>query len=54
MTASVYTRLPSKFDFTSYYLQQAGGGPTFPIYRARQRGGFLAPLLRRHGIPFLK
>lgn len=55
MSASVYTRLPSKFDFTSYYLQQAGGAPTaFPIYRARQRGGFLAPLLKKHGIPFLK
>lgn len=55
-TASMYARLPSKFDFTTYYLQQAGGGgpSSFPIYRARQRGGFIAPLLKRHGIPFLK
>lgn len=55
MAASVYTRLPSKFDFHSYYLNQAAGGPSFPVYRARQHGGsFLAPLIRRHGIPFLK
>lgn len=52
---SSYQQLPSKFDYTSYYLNQAAGGPSFPIFRARQRGGaFLAPLLRRHGIPFLK
>lgn len=51
---SVYTRLPGRFDFNGYYMNQAGGGPSFPIYRARQRGGFLAPFLRRHGIPFLK
>lgn len=46
--------LPSKFDFKTYYLNQAAGGPTFPIYRARQRGGFIGPLIKRHGIPFLK
>lgn len=51
----MYQQLPSKFDFTQYYLNQAAGGPSFPVYRARQRGGsFLSPLIRRHGIPFLK
>lgn len=55
MTASVYSRLPSKFDFHSYYAAQAAGGPSFPVYRARQHGGsFLSPLIKRHGIPFLK
>lgn len=55
MPVSSYSSLPSKFDFKQYYLSQAGGsGPSFPIFRARQRGGFLAPLLKRHGIPFLK
>lgn len=55
MSASVYARLPSKFDFRAYYLNQAAGGPSFPIYRARQHGGsFLSPLIKRHGIPFLR
>lgn len=54
MSSSTYSRLPSKFNFRDYYLNQAGGGPSFPIYRARQRGGFLGPLLKRHGIPFLR
>jgi hypothetical protein len=51
----IYQRMPQKFDYQSYYSQQAAGGtPNFPIFRARQRGGFIAPLLKRHGIPFLK
>lgn len=55
MSASMYTRLPSKFDFNAYYLNQAAGGPSFPIYRARQHGGsFLSPLIKKHGIPFMK
>lgn len=50
-----YHQLPTKFDYTRYYLDQAGGAPSFPVFRARQRGGsFLAPFIRRHGIPFLK
>lgn len=50
-----YDQLPTKFDFTRYYLNQAAGGPTFPVFRARQRGGsFLTPLLKRHGIPFIR
>ena len=53
--SSAYRQLPTKFDYTQYYLNQAGGGPSFPVFRARQRGGsFLAPFIRRHGIPFLK
>lgn len=55
---STYKQLPTKFDYRSYYLNQSAGGPSFPIYRARQQGGlsfgFLAPLLRRHGVPLLK
>lgn len=51
----IYSALPSKFDYTQYYLNQAAGGPSFPVYRARQKGGsFLAPFIRRHGLPFLK
>lgn len=51
----MYHRLPTKFDYTSYYASQAAGAsPNFPVFRARQRGGFIAPLLKRHGIPFLK
>lgn len=51
----MYQQLPTKFDYTQYYLNQAAGGPAFPVYRARQRGGsFLAPFIRRYGIPFLK
>lgn len=53
--SSSYQQLPSKFDYTQYYLNQAAGGPSFPVYRARQAGGsFLAPFVRRHGVPFLK
>ena len=53
--SSVYQHLPTKFDYTQYYLNQAAGGPSFPVYRARQRGGsFLAPFILKHGIPFLK
>lgn len=54
MVASTYSRLPSKFDFRQYYLSQAAGGPTFPVFRARQRGGFLFPILKKHGIRALK
>lgn len=54
MVASVYSRLPSKFDFRQYYLSQAAGGPTFPVFKARQRGGFLFPILKKHGIRALK
>ena len=53
-----YNQLPSRFNYERYYLDQAAGGPSFPIFRARQSGGFsfgfLAPLLRRHGVPLLK
>lgn len=55
---AVYNQLPSRFNYEKYYLDQAAGGPSFPIFRARQSGGlsfgFLAPLLRRHGVPLLK
>ena len=56
---SSYGRLPGRIDYHRYFAEQAaGGGPSFPIYRARQAGGlswgFLTPLLRRHGVPLLK
>lgn len=54
MMTSTYDSLPSRFDWNSYYQQQASGFPQFPVFRARQRGGFLVPLLRSHGIPLLK
>jgi len=54
MTQS-YDSLPTKFDFTKYYLNQAAGGPAFPVFRARQRGGsFLTPLFKRFGIPAVR
>lgn len=51
----MYNHLPTKFDYTQHYLNQAAGGPSFPVFRARQRGGsFLSPFIARHGIPLLK
>jgi hypothetical protein len=54
MMTSTYDSLPSRFDWSSYYAQQAAGMPQFPVFRARQRGGFLVPLLKAHGIPLLR
>lgn len=54
MMTSTYDSLPSRFDWSSYYSQQAAGMPQFPVFRARQRGGFLVPLLKTHGVPLLR
>lgn len=52
---SSFYKLPSKFDYYRYYSDQAAGaGPPFPVFKARQKGGFIAPFVRRHGVPFLK
>lgn len=54
MMTSTYDSLPARFDYARYYQQQASGYPQFNVFRARQRGGFIVPLLRAHGIPLLR